>query len=201
MLEGVYCTYEKRDDVKYKYERVRARCPVCRGKVEKSWPKGRKLAALTAEQAEVYPLAYVGYWLSQCQRTDGVVGSHRGWAPSDTEVFDYAGRQQWMWKKEQASNGSAGGGMAVAVALALLGRESWSFGVFLGGCFLVIRCDWERREQASGVSRHVGGDKKMHHGMTVLGIGIKRGGEQMGALEPVVLAGDGWAVWMGVEMK
>lgn len=93
MLEGVYCTYEKRDDLGHQYERLRAKCPHCKGPVQRSWPKRQTASAC---QADVLPMAYVGYWLSQCKRVDGVVGSHRGWQPSDDEVLAYAIQQQWV---------------------------------------------------------------------------------------------------------
>ena len=93
MLEGVYCTYEKRDDLGHRYERLRAKCPHCKGPVQRSWPKRQTTSACPAD---VLPMAYVGYWLSQCKRVDGVIGSHRGWQPSDDEVLAYAIQQQWV---------------------------------------------------------------------------------------------------------
>ena len=60
--------------------------------MRKSWAKA---PAESIVPADVFPLAYVGCWLSHCQRL-GVVGSHRGWKPSAAEVEEYAKQRQWV---------------------------------------------------------------------------------------------------------
>ena len=96
LIEGVWARYEKRDDVTHRYERIVAVCPMCKSQVSKAWPRqsvGAPAGSLVS--AEVYPLAFVGCWLSQCQRS-GVVGSHRGWKPLPVEVGEYAAQRQWV---------------------------------------------------------------------------------------------------------
>ena len=96
LIEGVWARYEKRDDVTHRYERIVAVCPMCKSQVSKAWPRqsaGAPAGSLVS--AEVYPLAFVGCWLSQCKRS-GVVGSHRGWKPLPVEVGEYAAQRQWV---------------------------------------------------------------------------------------------------------
>ena len=96
LIEGVWARYEKREDVIHRYERIVAVCPACKCPISKAWsrqPVGAPAGSLVS--AEVYPLAFVGCWLSQCQRS-GVVGSHRGWKPLPVEVGEYAAQRQWV---------------------------------------------------------------------------------------------------------
>ena len=96
LLEGVWAKYEKRDQPGHRYERIGAVCRECKCTVSKTWPRQPKCApAESLVSAEVFPLAFVGCWLSQCQRL-GVVGGHRGWKPSAAEVGEYASKRQWV---------------------------------------------------------------------------------------------------------
>ena len=61
--------------------------------MRKSWAKA---PAESIVPADVFPLAYVGCWLSKCERITGEVGSHRGWKPSAAEVEAFAKLRQWV---------------------------------------------------------------------------------------------------------
>ena len=96
LLEGVWAQYEKRDKPGKRYERIGAACGACKGTISKTWSRRpQRSPADSPVSAELFPLAYVGCWLSQCKRK-GVVGSHRGWKPSAAEVEEYANQRQWV---------------------------------------------------------------------------------------------------------
>ena len=92
LLEGVYATYEKRDKPGKSYERLRAECSLCKCRISRGWVKNPPASVVPED---VFPLAYVGCWLSRC-KLDGSIGSHRGWQPSVTDVEEDARRCHWL---------------------------------------------------------------------------------------------------------
>ena len=89
LLEGVHCEYEKRTG---RYERLRAQCPKCNARVQRSFSAS---LARASGLGDLEPFAFVGDWLSRC--TDSAdTGSHKSWRPSAPDVKAYATRCQWV---------------------------------------------------------------------------------------------------------